>query len=331
MLEDIVAFSIQYSLYAGYFSIVGGVIGNALNILTLTQLKLFRNNRSAFYLVVESTANFFSLFLSIAVNILISLRGDDATGTNLIWCRFRYTTSQTISLITSYTLCFAACDQFLSTNFQLNLRNICTIRLARYLTSIFACIWLTHSIVFVTFFEIQPQVGCVILNPISLRYSTYFFYPALVGLLPICIASLFNILAFRNVRRIVRRQLPIARRRLDQQMTAMVLTRVVMLVSLLLPYTLFRIYVINVPIVPNQSLSYAIRRLFQAIVTSCIGFNNSLSCFVFMIISPRYRRQVSFTLRKKCWRKMKSVCCIASNQVAAENLPSPHSSNIELE
>ncbi|CAF1144558.1 unnamed protein product [Adineta ricciae] len=331
MSQDIVAFSIQYSLYAGYLSIVVGVIGNALNILTLTGLKLFRNNRSAFYLAVESTANFFSQFLSIAVNILILLRGDDATGTNLIWCRFRYTVSQTISLITSYTLCFAACDQFLSTNYQFNLRNICTIPLARYLTVIFACIWLTHSIIFVTFFEIQPPVGCVILNPIALQYSTYFFYPALVGLLPICIASLFNILAFRNVRRIVRRQLPIARRRLDQQMTAMVLMRVVMLVSLLLPYTLFRIYAVNFPIVPNQSLSYAIRRLFQAIVTSGIGFNNSFSCFVFMIVSSRYRHQVSFTLRKRCWRKMKSACCIASNQVTTEHLPSPRSSNVEVE
>ena len=81
----------------------------------------------------------------------------------------------------------------------------------------------------VCFTDIQPSVGCVISNPIYLQYATFFLYPVLEGLLPIVIASFFSLLAFRNVRRIVRRQLPIVRRRLDRQMTAMVLIRVISL------------------------------------------------------------------------------------------------------
>ena len=276
MSTAIVQLSIQYSLYSSYIAIISGVIGNTLNILTFTQLKLFRNNRSAFYLTIESISNLLNQLLSIAINILISLYGDDATGKSLIWCRFRYASAQVLVLFTSYTLCFAAGDQFFSTNYQLNLRNICTIRLARCLSGIFACIWLIHSIVFTTSFNIQPSIGCTISDPIWLRYSTFFFYPVLIGLLPICTALLFNILAFRNVRRIVRRQLPISRRRLDQQMTAFVLIRVAMLAVLFSPYTIFRTYVLNAHVTQSQSLQYAVTRLIQAIVLSFYWLNISV-------------------------------------------------------
>ncbi|CAF1341585.1 unnamed protein product [Adineta ricciae] len=265
------------------------MIGNTLNILTFTQLKLFQNNRSAFYLTVESISNLLNQLLFIAINILISLYGDDATEKSLIWCRFRYAAAQVLVLFTSYTLCLAAGDQFFSTNYQLNLRNLCTIRLARWLSGIFVCIWLIHSIVFTTSFNIQPSIGCTISDPIWLRYSTYFFYPVLIGLLPICIASLFNILAFRNVRRIVRRQLPIARRRLDQQMTALVLIRVVMLAVLFSPYAIFRTYSLNTPTAQGQSLQYAVTRLIQAIVLSLYWLNISVSMFHFShLISIEY-------------------------------------------
>ncbi|CAF1163696.1 unnamed protein product [Adineta ricciae] len=307
------------------------MIGNTLNILTFTQLKLFQNNRSAFYLTVESISNLLNQLLFIAINILISLYGDDATEKSLIWCRFRYAAAQVLVLFTSYTLCLAAGDQFFSTNYQLNLRNLCTIRLARWLSGIFVCIWLIHSIVFTTSFNIQPSIGCTISDPIWLRYSTYFFYPVLIGLLPICIASLFNILAFRNVRRIVRRQLPIARRRLDQQMTALVLIRVVMLAVLFSPYAIFRTYSLNTPTAQGQSLQYAVTRLIQAIVLSLYWLNISLSCFVFMILSPRYRRQVVFTLKKRCWRRLKSRCLMKTNQVTSENSNPSNISNIEPE
>ena len=53
------------------------------------------------------------------------------------------------------------------------------------------------------------------------------------GLLPIFVSSLFSLLAYRNVRRIVRRQIPMDRRRLDQQLTAMIFMRVIFFILLL--------------------------------------------------------------------------------------------------
>jgi hypothetical protein len=273
MSTEILQFVTQYSLYSGCIIFVSGVIGNVLNILVFTQLKLFRDNRSAFYLTVDSISSFLFLFFAISVTILTSIYGDDGTGRWLIWCKCRYILSQPFALTTYYIICLAAVDQFFSTNYRVNLRQMCTLKLARCLTFAFVCLWMVQSIVFGLFSDIQPSVGCVISNPTWLQYTTYFYYPVLSGLLPIIIASFFSILAFRNVRRIVRRQIPIVRRRLDRQMTAMVLLRVLIFVCFTLPYTIYRIYVINFPISKINPMVYAIGRLIQAIFISFVDLD----------------------------------------------------------
>jgi hypothetical protein len=250
-----------------------GVVGNSLNILVFTQFKLFRDNRCAFYIIVESISNFIYQCVSISLTILTSIYGDDATGRSSIWCKFRYILAQTFALTTFYMICFAAADQFFSTNYRHNLRQMCTLKLARCLTIGFICLWTAHSIIVGLFVDIQPLIGCVISNPVLLQYSTYFFYPVLVGLLPISIAACFAILAYRNVRRIVRKQMPIVRRRLDRQMTAMILLRAIVYLCLLLPYTSYRSYAINFPIPRNEPMKYAIGRLVQAIFLSFVSLN----------------------------------------------------------
>jgi hypothetical protein len=67
--------------------------------------------------------------------------------------------------------------------------------------------------------------------------------------------------------------MPIVRRRLDRQMTAMVLLRVVIFVCFTLPYTIYRIYVINFPISQTKPMEYAIGRLIQAIFLSFVDLN----------------------------------------------------------
>ncbi len=283
MAAEILNFVSQYTFYSGCILFIFGVIGNAINILVFTQLKLFRNNRCAFYLTVESIANFLSQFITISSSILISIYGDDATGRSLIWCRFRYILGQSFALITAYMICLAAIDQFFSTNYYFHLRSICTLKLARCLTYTFVCIWIIHSLVFGYFSNIQPLAGCVILNKIYLRYATFFFYPILGSLLPIAITSFFALLAFRNVRRLVRRQLPIVRRRLDRQMTAMVFIRVIVLICLAAPYSIYRIYIINFPITQTNPKAYATKVLIQAILFSIVSLNYTVKLFSYVI------------------------------------------------
>jgi len=104
-----------------------------------------------------------------------------------------------------------------------------------------------------------------------------------MGLLPVVIASSFSLFAFRNVRRIIRRQIPIQRRRFDQQITAMVLLRVVFFVFFTIPYDSYRIYTINTTVDPTDVFHYEISRLIQAIFISVFNLNYVVTFFVFSI------------------------------------------------
>ncbi|CAF5159315.1 unnamed protein product, partial [Rotaria sp. Silwood1] len=82
-------------------------------------------------------------------------------------------------------------------------------------------------------------------------------------------------MAFRNVRRIHRQQMSHTRRRLDQQLTAMILARVILFVLCLLPYIAQRFYTINTQIRKNQTLQIAIELLITAINMSISYLNVS--------------------------------------------------------
>ncbi|CAF4411243.1 unnamed protein product, partial [Adineta steineri] len=132
-------------------------------------------------------------------------------------------------------------------------------------------------------------------------------------------ASSFSILAYRNVRHIIRQQLPIVRRKLDKQITAMVLMRVIAFVCLLLPYITYRIYAINFPISQSIPTAYAIAQLIQAIFTSINLINYIINFYIFIIFSSRFRRQVKLVLVKKCWKRWTYWCCHINNRIEPDN------------
>ncbi|CAF1280167.1 unnamed protein product [Adineta steineri] len=320
----------KYSLYSGSIICSLGIVGNLINILVFTQLKLFRNNRCAFYLTVESISNIFYLLYSITISILISIYGDDGTGRFLIWCKLRYIIAQTFALTTFTMICCTTVDEYFSTNYLYNLRYMCTLKLARYLAFVFICIWTCHSVILGLFFNIVPSGGCAISNQIYFQYTTYFTYPVLTGLLPIVISLLFSLLAYQNVRRIVRRQLPIVRRRLDRQITAMCFIRVIAYGCLATPYVSYRVYALNYPISRSEPLKFAIGQLVQVIFTSLASLNFAISFYLFIISSSHFRHQVKFVLVKKCWNRWKYLCCFGNIQINPENIE-PNNSNIEPE
>lgn len=137
-------------------------------------------------------------------------------------------------------------------------------------------------------------------NSILRKYFSYFYYPILTSSLPLIITSTFSILAYRNVRHVVRRQIPIERRRLDKRLTAMILARVICLVTLGLPYIIYCLYALNISPDENNSLKLAIIKLIDAIMLSLFYANYSINFYVFLLISSGFRHQVEHFLTKKC-------------------------------
>ena len=146
-------------------------------------------------------------------------------------------------------------------------------KLARYVIFIGICLSVSHSVAFGVFFDAKRPSDCAAAYSVLTRYYSYFFYPILTGLLPIVIAGCFSIFAYRNVRRIIRRQIPLLRRRLDRQLTKLVLLRVSLLVIFNTPFVIYRVYSINIAINPADSMRIAVERFVQAIFNSILYLN----------------------------------------------------------
>ena len=99
----------------------------------------------------------------------------------------------------------------------------------------------------------------------------------MAGLLPFFVSSLLSLLAYRNVRRIVRRQIPLIRRRLDQQMTAIALARVVSMILLVAPFLIFSLVNLNINRNDLNDVGKAVYSLLSMITSLLVYSNFSVS------------------------------------------------------
>lgn len=231
----------SYALYSSIVIVIIGILGNTLNILVFSNLKIFRGNICSFYFNFESIINIGALLFTFISNTLSHI-GNNPANYSIIWCKIQSMLFHIFAPIVLSTVCCTAIDQFFSTSPVVYIRQFSTLKLARYCLLITVCFWIIHSIPLGIFSYNYPRIGCFLSNLTFIRYYLYFYYPILLGVLPISLSSIFSFLAFRNVRRIIRWQMPKIRRRLDQQMTALVFGRVIVLVILYIPYIIFYVY-----------------------------------------------------------------------------------------
>jgi hypothetical protein len=232
----------QIFTYLSFTILILGLIGNLLNIFIFLHHKFFHKNQCIFYLTAESIVDCIQLLITFTSRIGIMVFQYDPMQSSLAWCKIRSMIAQACTLISMTTVCFAVIDQYLSTHPNPCLRNKSTLQLAQILMCINISIWLLHGIPFLLTFEIRLPIGCASFNLEFLRYYNYFHFPILIGFLPIIIGLIFSVLAYRNVRHIIQRQISHIQRRLDRQLTAMVLARVTFLIIVTLPFIIDRIY-----------------------------------------------------------------------------------------
>ncbi|CAF1086456.1 unnamed protein product [Adineta steineri] len=294
------------SVYIGYFIVISGVIGNIINILVFTQLKIFRKNQSAFYLTVTAIVQSNQLIFGSAVRVTTAAFGYDPTRTSLIWCKIRQYLLQFTAVILAIIMCIIAIDQYLATSYYVQLRQLSTLKIAHCLIAIVSLFAALYGIPFAIFTKIHVDAGCATFNLTFNYYYSFIHLCLLLGVIPMIISSLFSLLAYQNVRRIIRRQMPVVRRRLDHQLTAMILVRVAIFVITTTPFVCFRIYEINSPVDENNEFAVAVDRLSSTIITAIFTIQHAGGFYIFSLTSSQFRRQVKCLfhkiIRRKCMR-----------------------------
>ncbi|CAF2140645.1 unnamed protein product [Rotaria magnacalcarata] len=91
------------------------------------------------------------------------------------------------------------------------------------------------------------------------------------------------------------------RRKLDRQLAAMIILRVLFLVATILPYAVQRSYTLST-LADDDLLERAIMQLIGTITFSLFYLNYAGSFYLFLISSARFRRQAKYVFVNKVWR-----------------------------
>ncbi|CAF3135602.1 unnamed protein product [Rotaria socialis] len=116
----------------------------------------------------------------------------------------------------------------------------------------------------------------------------------------------FSLLAYHNVRRVIRLQLLVIRQRLTRQMAVMTLARVLVLIVCGLPFICSSLWELNINTHEDNYLELAIFSLISSILDSVFYANFAINFYVFLMVSSRFRRQVKNVLLRKCWALVKT-------------------------
>ncbi|CAF0826338.1 unnamed protein product [Rotaria sordida] len=256
----------QYiSIYFGLLIFIGGLIGNLLNVLIFLSLQTFRESSCAFYLAAMSLLNIGQLLTGVLpriMNVWFALDWPDAS---LIYCKFRAYCFQLCSLASFTCMCIATIDQFWATCSNPRWQRYCNIKFAYRFFLITSFIWILHGIptlIYQTHTKsvVNGTTRCEIIDSTFDKYYNYGFVLVLTSSLPVFLTALFGSLAYRNVRLLAYRAVPLVRRELEKQLTVMVLVQVVFNFCVIVPYIITYMFNFSVNLDIN-TIEYAVFQL----------------------------------------------------------------------
>ncbi|UJR14304.1 hypothetical protein I4U23_001294 [Adineta vaga] len=283
----------QLHIYFGLFILILGVIGGLLNLIVFIILKTFRETACAFYLTAVSVVNVCQLLIALLIRILsegfdtdIRKRSSICKGQifMVVWCL----------LMSIIGICLATIDQYLSMTKYRHLSNLRSAR-RNFLFTCFLCG--IYSICYSRFWDVSSG-NCSIINSNFVKYSTYFHFPVLLGLLPISIMVTFSLLAYYNARSFIHQQVNIIYSSRDRQLTAMTLVHVVFFIITTSPHVIFFIYSLNRT--TNDPKQIAYKNLLNTIIVLINYSSNSGPFYIYCCVSERFRKQFVYVLTKFC-------------------------------
>lgn len=248
----------QIAIYLGLTTLIGGVLGGILNIVVFLSLRTFRQNSCAFFLTVMSFFNIGQLLTGLFSRILITGFNKDWTETSPAFCKLRIYCLHVCTLISYTCICLATIDQYLATSLRPRWQQMMTLRRAQYMCAFFIVAWLLYGIPSLVWYApvFSARTGinaCTTTNPVFTTFLRYIYTLVLTGILPIIITVVFGSLAYRNVRQIPYRTVPLVRRELDKQLTSMVLVQVGHNLLVNLPYVTILLIAFHIDLPPDSS------------------------------------------------------------------------------
>ncbi|CAF1301367.1 unnamed protein product [Adineta ricciae] len=277
----------KLSLYGGIVLLVFGIIGNGINILVFTKVRIYRINPCTFYFLMSSIDNLFYVCLNLPIRILIVFFQIDVIGSSDIWCKIRNFLLTAPSLISITYSCLAIIDQFLVTSKRAFLRRYSQIKWAHRISIMVIIFWCVYCIHIFFVVRIVPSTKvCTSDNPSYLVYSVVYLLAIICGI-PVSIMTLFGLLTYRNIRETI----ALAELNYDRQMIRMTFIHAVLVAVSLIPFGINNAYsLITAGTVKNLN-----RQMIEYLVSTITTLGTYLyyvgSCYTFLLTSNRFRQR----------------------------------------
>jgi hypothetical protein len=137
-------------------------------------------------------------------------------------------------------MCLATIDQYLAICHRPRWQRWSNLKTARYLSAVSIIFSLLTAIPCLVYYiqNVSPETGkitCTATDNFFIQLNIYFYRLIISNILPLFITLVFGLLTYKNVKDITYRTVPLVRRELDKQLTAMVLVQDVFTFFILLP------------------------------------------------------------------------------------------------
>ncbi|CAF1415366.1 unnamed protein product [Adineta ricciae] len=276
----------QFTIYAGFFFLIAGTIGNATNIFVFSEVLAYRRTSCTFYFLIESITNLLYVLFNISARILSVAYGIDLTSISRTGCKLRHYFLVTPTIVSMSCSCLAAIDQFLVTSKSNYLRNLISVRRAHRTVLVVVVLSCLHGIPILIYYDIRSNI-CAIVDPIYYGY-TIFYLLGLVCAIPCSILSIFGWLTYCNIKKTK----ALTRSRTDHQLVRMTLYQIILVVVSLIPYGVYMVYNM-ITSATAKDFNRQLKEYFSSTVISMVTyFYFAGSCYVFLMSSSRFRRNV---------------------------------------
>ncbi|CAF4008313.1 unnamed protein product [Rotaria sp. Silwood2] len=270
-----------------------------LNAIIFISIKTFRRSPSAYYVVGQSVAD-----VNVLLIVLFQIVPSTSGATSSIACKLvLFFVQMTVSVAMSF-LCLSAFDRWACTSQSARIRQLSSIRVARYIFPIPFILWSLVNIPFLLYSDLVPPIfTCFFTNDLFMRIGVLFLSPVLTVLLPLIVLILFGLLTYRNIRLVSHiRQQPNQTRMStwEQQMTRMMLTQTLLSIFCTLPRAIYIVYAIATLDESTKRTfdEMSIVALIDQLTVSITSINFASSFYIFLLASPRFRQTIQMYLKR---------------------------------
>ncbi|CAF3847506.1 unnamed protein product [Adineta steineri] len=295
------------NLILGFILLIGGVLGNILNIIVFIKVPNYKNNPCSLYMFIRTFLDLYILLVGVTTRILTTSFQMDFTVMNRIWCKARSGFID-ISTQSTYTLiCLQAIDAFICSSSSVVVRQKSNIRIARCLIIGTLCFWSIHEIPYFIFQDlvivgVAPM--CITTNTIYAQYRTYVFALGIISITPIIVISIFGFFTVRRMKTIgVTRTLS----SLARQTISMALFQILAVLVFTSLFAASQIYSIITANIAKDSYRRAVEQLITSFIAT-YGYGPYASSFYCYCLSKRFRNQLVVSVKEL-------ICGIRTNQV----------------